>query len=552
MDHSNYKSSNYNSSKFTFFIELRSVNKYILFLLFVFFQITASSQSSLYWHWKDLEKDSVHGVSLQKAKQILATKTFPTPIIVAILDGGIDTNHIDLKNKLWKNLKEIPNNGIDDDQNGYVDDLHGWNFLGGKNGENINKLSAEKTRIYHQYKNEFLNKNVDTLLFSEAKKSQYKNWLAANNELEFTEEDQANLAYITSTKNVIKRVTAKLIPEMNDSSFTIEKLEDYLPIGRVGLEAKRVLIKSVNILGLDKSSKINEIISDLDEYIEGKEKTANAKEMEPEDIRAKIIKDHYFDFNDRYYGNNDIMGPNAKHGTHVAGLASYQENYIQIMGVRVVPDGDEYDKDIALGIRYAVDNGAKVINMSFGKSYSPQQAWVDSAIRYAASKDVLLIHSAGNEKYDLNSKSVYPNPYSPSIKDSAENMLTIAASSDSVIKGSLVTDFSNFGNKVVDLLSPGEKIYSTLPNNEYGYLSGTSMASPIVTHIAAMIRAYYPNLSARDVKNILLLSCTPPKDKSAQLELSYIAKKGGIVNAANAIEIASHYKPSKRKIQKTK
>lgn len=539
-------------SSATTFIDCRAVYKNTLLLLFIFFQISVHSQTSLYWHWKDLEKDSVHGVSLQKAKQLLVSKPSPLPIIVAILDGGIDTNHIDLKKKLWTNPNEIPNNGVDDDRNGYTDDLHGWNFLGGKNGTNINKLSAEKTRIYHQFKNEFLNKNLDTSSFNEAKKSQYKIWLAANNELEFTEEDQANLAYIKSTYNVIKKVTAKLIPEMNDSSFTIEKLEDYTPIGRIGLEAKRVLIKSVNILGLEKSSKINEIISDLEEYIEGKEKTAIAKETEPEDFRAQIIKDNYFDFNDRYYGNNDIMGPNARHGTHVAGLASYQENYIQIMGVRVVPDGDEYDKDIALGIRYAVDNGAKIINMSFGKSYSPQQAWVDSAIRYAAAKDVLLIHSAGNEKYDLNSKSVYPNPYSPIIKDSADNMLTIAASGDSLINGSLVTDFSNFGNKIVDFLSPGEKIYSTLPNNEYGYLSGTSMASPIVTHIAAMIRAYYPNLSARDVKNILLLSCMLPKDKLAQMELSLIAKKGGIINAAKAMEIASNYKPTKRKIQKSK
>ena len=543
---------NYKHSKTKLFTETLSVSKYVLVAVFLFFQITLHSQSSQYWHWKDLEKDSVHGVSLQKAKQLVATKGSPSPIIVAVLDGGIDTNHTDLKNVLWNNLNEIPNNGIDDDRNGYIDDLHGWNFLGGKNGTNINKLSAEKTRIYHQFKNEFLNKKIDTTLFSDEKKRQYENWQAANNELAFSEEDQANLAYISSTNNVIKRVTAKLIPEMNDSSFTIEKLEEYTPIGRIGLEAKRVLLKSVNILGLDKSSKISEIISDLDEYIEGKEKNANAKENEPEDLRRKIIKDNYFDFNDRYYGNNDIMGPNARHGTHVAGLASYQENYIRIMGVRVVPDGDEYDKDIALGIRYAVDNGAKVINMSFGKSFSPQQAWVDSAIRYAASKDVLLIHSAGNEKYDLNSKSVYPNPYSPTFKDSAENMLTIAASSDSIIKGSLVTDFSNFGNKVVDLLSPGEKIYSTLPNNEYGYLSGTSMASPIVTHIAAMIRAYYPNLSARDVKNILIMSCIPPKDKITQMELSLIAKTGGIVNAANAMEIASHYKPSKRKIQKSK
>jgi subtilisin family serine protease len=217
----------------------------------------------------------------------------------------------------------------------------------------------------------------------------------------------------------------------------------------------------------------------------------------------------------------------------------------------VVPDGDEYDKDIALGIRYAVDNGAKIINMSFGKSFSPQQGWVDSAIRYAAQKDVLLIHSAGNEKYDLNTKQVYPNPYSDIFQDTANNMITVAASSDSSIKGTLLTDFSNFGNKVVDIISPGDKIYSTLPNNNYGYLSGTSMASPIVSHIAALIRAYYPQLSAIEVKKILIQSCWKPTDPEAASALSNIAKSGGIINAAKAVEFAATFPVKDNKKKKT-
>jgi len=230
--------------------------------------------------------------------------------------------------------------------------------------------------------------------------------------------------------------------------------------------------------------------------------------------------------------------------------------------VRVVPDGDEYDKDIALGIKYAVDNGAKIINMSFGKSFSPEQIWVDKAIRYAASKDVLIVHAAGNESYDLNNKAVYPNPYSSALNDTASNVLTVAASSDEFINSTLLTDFSNFGPKIVDVLAPGNKIYSTLPGKtNHGYLQGTSMAAPIVSHIAAMIRSYYPNLSAVDVKKIIMQSVWKPSNtnmeysipqKEESKKLIDIASSGGIVNAANAITLANKYIPSKTLKSKTK
>ena len=332
-------------------------------------------------------------------------------------------------------------------------------------------------------------------------------------------------------------------------------------------------LRTVTILGIDKEATFPDVMHDLEEYIESKDKAANAKTQAPAPIRADIIKDNYENLADQFYGNNDFTGPSAKHGTHVAGLvASVPDSnwkvsnlypLIKIMSVRVVPDGDEYDKDIALGIRYAVDNGAKVINMSFGKSYSPEQPWVDSAMRYAAKKDVLIVHSAGNEYYDLDQKNVYPNPYSTTFKDTANNIITIAASSDSSINGSLLTDFSNFGPKVVDVMSPGVKIYSTIPGiNNHGYLDGTSMAAPIVSHIAAMIRSYFPNLTAIQVKEILLRSAWQPIDPSTSYNvpsheqsntLKEISKTGGIINAANAIEMAKNYTAAKTaKTQKRK
>jgi cell wall-associated protease len=537
----------------------------LLLLLLIVCQISFS-QNSLNWHWKDLTADSVHGISLQKAYKALATlPNKPAQVIVAVLDGGIDTNHIALKNLFWINKKEIPNNKIDDDRNGYVDDINGWNFLGGKDGRNIDNASDEKSRIYHKYKSLYEGQVVDTNSLNKIQKKQYLTWSKTAQEVEFSENDADNLNYIKMATNAIKKLGATIIKELNDTNFTTEQLEPFQPIGRVTLEAKMAYLRTVVILGVDKEAPYKEVIQDLDEYIAGKEKAAISKTQAPAPIREEVIKDNYFNFSDKYYGNNDITGPNAKHGTHVAGLVAsipdsnwlVQPYYpaIKIMGLRLVPDGDEYDKDVALGIRYAVDNGAKVINMSFGKSYSPEQAWVDSAIRYAAQKDVLIIHSAGNEYYDLNQKEVFPTPYSSLFNDTAKNMITIGATSDPNISGSLLTDFSNYGSKIVDVLAPGDKIYSTLPGkNNYGYLRGTSMAAPIVSHIAAMIRSYFPTLTAIQVKEILLQSARNTADDAISYEvpqheesktLNEMSKIGGIVNAANALELAKKYSTQK-------
>ena len=532
--------------------------KFFLTLLLYTCSLFVWGQDTKFWHWKDLEKDGVHGVSLFKAQQLLVDlKLKPIPIIIAVLDGGIDTTHPQIKPILWRNPKEIPGNALDDDKNGFVDDLHGWNFLGNAAGENINKASDEKSRVYHRYKNEFKQDKLDSTSWDLTKKQAYKIWQQAAAEIVFTDEDADNLSFIKMARNAVVKMGIILIKEIEDSNFTTEQLETYQPIGKLTADTKISYLRTMQALGIDRLAGHHSIVEDLNEYISGKEQSAVSIDTPPEDLRKKITKDQYDNFNDQYYGNNDITGPNAKHGTHVAGLAagivdtnftkSNFNNPIQIMGLRVVPDGDEYDKDVALGIRYAVNNGAKIINMSFGKSYSPEQPWVDSAIRYAASKDVLIIHSAGNESYDLNSKSVYPSPYSNVFKDRANNMMTVGASNDPVIAESILTDFSNFGNQVVDLLSPGNKIYSSLPNQQYGFLNGTSMSAPVLSHIAALVRAYFPKLSATQVKSILLQSCWKPSDenmlfpipkKDQSKKLNEISAEGGIINAALCIQNA--------------
>jgi subtilisin family serine protease len=388
-----------------------------------------------------------------------------------------------------------------------------------------------------------------------AKKDTYKIWQQAAAEIVFSDQDADNLSFIKMARNAVIKMGVILIREMEDSNFSTEKLETYQPIGKITADTKISYLRTMQTLGIDRSNGHQSIVEDLNDYISGKEKSAVSIDTPPEDLRKKITQDQYENLNDQFYGNNNITGSNAKHGTHVAGLAagmvdtlynkSNFKNPIQIMGLRVVPDGDEYDKDIALGIRYAVNNGAKIINMSFGKSFSPEQPWVDSAIRYAASKDVLIIHSAGNESYDLNVKPVYPSPYSNVFKDKAINMITVGASSDPVIAESLITEFSNYGNKIVDLLSPGKKIYSSLPNQQYGFLDGTSMSAPIISHIAALVRAYFPKLSATEVKTILLQSCWKPNDSSNKL--NELSAEGGIINAALSIQNAILFQSNKNK-----
>ena len=321
----------------------------------------------------------------------------------------------------------------------------------------------------------------------------------------------------------------------------------------------------MKMLGIEPDEKNTTTISELDDYIEGKKESFQAKDNPPHDYRSDFIKDDYYNINDKFYGNGDVMGPNPLHGTHVTGIIGAKRNNgkgmdgvadnVKVMMVRVVPDGDEYDKDIALGIFYAVNNGASVINMSFGKSFSPEKRWVDSAIRYAESKDVLIVHAAGNESMNIDSSDNFPNNHYLFSNDKANNFITVGASSDPKIRnGSLVADFSNYGKESVDVFAPGMKIYSTLPlKNEYGNLQGTSMAAPVVSGLAALIRSYFPGLSAKQVKQVIeesvyippsYLKVIKPGTKDELVTLADLCKTGGIINAYAAVQLAASMKPA--------
>jgi subtilisin family serine protease len=533
----------------------------IAFLCSIVFSssINAQTDKLKQWHLLDNVTDSFNGISLNKAYQFLESKNKKAqPIIVAVLDGGIDTTHEDLLNVLWHNPKEIPNNGIDDDGNGYVDDYYGWNFLGNKNGENINKASDEKSRVYHLYKAKFYGKEIDTTQLIQTEKYQYNIWKRADTELTTTSEDQVETMMLDVTCKAIKRQCKTIGEELGKEEFSLEELEKFEPKTKEGKAAKFAYVNGMKMLNIDAEEKNTTIIKELEDYVENKKMLATAKENPPRNYRLEIIKDDYNNINDKYYGNKDVMGGDATHGTHVAGIIAAQRNNgigingvadnVKIMMVRVVPDGDEYDKDIALGIFYAVNNGAKVINMSFGKSFSPEKKWIDSAIRYAASKDVLLIHASGNESYNVDEKENYPNATFLN-KSIATNFITVGASSDlKITPNSIATDFSNYGKKTVDVFAPGIKIYSTVPKgNQYANLQGTSMASPIVAGIAALLRSYYPSLNALQIKDCIEKSvtiindsipCLLPGSKSDKVTFASLSKTGGIANAYNAVLMA--------------
>jgi len=514
------------------------------------------------WYQMDIAKDSFYGISLNKAYDFLRTNNKKAqPVIVAVLDSGIDTTHEDLKPVLWRNPKEIPGNGIDDDGNGYIDDVYGWNFLGNKDGRNIKKASDERSRIFHRWKNQFSDKVLNPEEMSEKERDQFALWKKALNELNFSAEEQMELMFVEVTAKALKKHDKILRQEMGCDEYNFEKLEKFQPVSRMGKEAKMGFLTCMKMIGLDAEEKNTVLLSQLEEYIDGKKSAFESKEKAPKDYRAEVIGDNYYSLADRFYGNADVMGPDPDHGTHVSGLIAAQRNNglgidgvadnVRIMMLRVVPDGDEYDKDIALAIRYAVDNGAKVINMSFGKSFSPEKAWVDSAIHYAETKDVLVLHSSGNEGANIDEKEVFPNPWLKQWNTVASNFITVGASSDPKISGSLTAEFSNYGKERVDVFAPGVKIYSTMPGgNQYGNQQGTSMSTPIVTGIAALLRSYYPTLSAIQVKKIIEKSvlipeaanlCFRPGAKADIVPFTTLSKTGGIVNAYNAVVTADQF-----------
>ena len=500
------------------------------------------------WSATDLATDTIPGMSVDKAYAELIPNLKGINVIVAVIDSGIDIEHEDLKNVIWINRGEIPNNGIDDDKNGFIDDVHGWNFLGDIVGENL-----EFTRIVRRYDGKFNGKDVAEIsevdmetfvLYQKAKAEQNKNY----------DETEANRDRYTQMLKQVTDANNQISKKLGKEDYTAEELAAIIDPDDDEQKNIAVLTQMLSYGG-----SIPEFMVRLNggiDYYDGRMK--NHFNMDT-DFRG-VLNDNPYDITDTSYGNNDVDGPNPKkedalHGTHVAGIIAAQRGNgigmdgvaqnVEIMVVRAVPDGDEYDKDVALAIRYAVDNGAKVINTSFGKGYSQNPEWVWDAIKYAGKKDVLIVNAAGNDGLDLDITTSYPNDQNGTGAEMSDNFITIGALNYKYGE-EMVATFSNYGATSVDLFSPGVKIWSTTPLDTYEYLQGTSMASPNVAGVAAMIRSYYPKLSAKQVKQVLMdsgLHTSTPVivggEESNIQPFDAISKSGNTANLYNALIMAS-------------
>ena len=481
------------------------------------------------WSHLDIVTDTIPGMSVDRAYAELLKGKKGVPVIVGIVDSGVDIEHEDLKSVLWTNAKEIAGNGIDDDKNGYIDDMHGWNFLGDSTKENL-----EYERII---KDKSL---VDEKTYQEAK---------ALNDKKVAESATVKER---STKMIetLASSDAAVAKHLGKAVYTVDEVKTIDTQDQDLLKSKATMLQMLGY-GLP----VAELKVAVQKQKEAQEALINGDNLKT-DYR-KVVGDNPNDITDTKYGNNNVMGPDKNeilHGTHVAGIVAQSRynnlggdgvaNNVQILTVRAVPDGDEYDKDIALGIRYAVDNGAKVINGSFGKSFSPHRQWVYDALKYAEKKDVLFVHAAGNDAKDIDFAENFPNDSEDKVKEFADNVITIGALNFEY-GDKVVARFSNIGKLNVDVFAPGVKIYATTPNNEYQYLQGTSMAAPNTAGVAALIRSYYPKLTAKQVKYILMDSGVAITTdvivggKAGDVRsFATLSKSGKIVNAYNALLMA--------------
>lgn len=495
-----------------------------------------TEEESKFWGHSDLVTDSIPGMSLDKAYNFLQGKK-GVEVVVGVVDSGTDLLHEDLKDVAWVNQKEIPSNGIDDDKNGYVDDINGWNFLG-----TIYKEHLEYQRI--------------------VKDPSIANEESVKEATKFYDEKvaaaKANEKRYGQMLKMVSNADDALSKHFNKSDYTKDEVTKTVTEDKALKESIEVA-KQMYGFGL---SSLSQAKQELSKLVENASSMLSGEDLKKE--YRSVLGDDPNTMDNISYGDA-ATGHSTKdeaHGTHVSGIIGASRNNnigmngvatnVKIMAVRAVPDGDEYDKDVALGLRYAVDNGAKVINTSFGKGFSPKKEWVYEAILYAASKDVLIVNAAGNDGKDLDVEKTYPNDSRDLVTEISDNVLTVGAMSANYDEN-LPASFSNYGKINVDVFAPGVQIYSTIPDGEYAKFSGTSMAAPSTAGVAALLRSYYPKLSASQVKHILMNSGTMinldvikpgsrsrENPKGEKVSFSELSVSGRVVNAYNALKMADY------------
>jgi subtilisin family serine protease len=517
----------------------------------LFSLLAVSPEDSLkYANWQNLDPilDKKMGVSVEKAYNELLKGKESKTVVVAVLDSGVDIDHEDLKDIIWVNEDEIPDNGIDDDNNGYIDDIHGWNFLGNEDGENIIHAPLEVTRLYRIYLEKYGELENDSLQLAED-----IDWLKYQNvvstydiELENVKQSKAAFQKLSDKYYRFDSIVSELLLKKDYSLVDLKGLK--VEKKSLSDSAKKFMIRA-KIRGLN-----NSLIAEYQDYYSNRINYHYNTEF----YARPIVGDDEYVWLSAFYGNNDVEGDDPLHGTMVSGVIGGVRNNnigvngiadnVKIMSVRTVPDGDEWDKDVASAIKYAIDNGADIINMSFGKGFSPQKQFVDSIVKLVDANNVLLVHAAGNENTNIDEVDNFPNRFSVDLDTLADAWLTIGASTISANKKGLVANFSNYGKQNVDIFAPGHDMFLCSPNNTYEIASGTSFAAPVVSGVAALIKSYYPELTALEIKDIILRSSvikdvkvkvpgTQGKLKEV-VPLSTLSATGGLVNVYQALLLA--------------
>ncbi len=524
---------------------------YLFFIQFLFIAAFSQKQPAHTklkgWHLLGYQQDGYFGTGVKEAYELLAGRK-STPVIIAVIDSGIDTLHVDLKSALWTNPKEIPGNGKDDDGNGYTDDIHGWNFCGAVDGENMAVNTLEIARVYHHWKAAFAGKSESEIPADE--KFIFQQWKRSEALL-----DKQYYEYLKSYARI------------EDLSATLQAASDLITAylhKTTFTKADIVSVKDEDSLNhavavwLDIFKRTDDaditnalVIGDVNKYKGNLLANKKRKDDEPIDYRGALTKDDYENIHDSIYGNNNLFDNAGNHGTHVSGIIGAVRNNnigvdgivdnVRIMFIRAVPGGDEHDKDVALAIRYAVNNGAKIINMSFGKPVSPYKQMVDDAVKYADAAGVLLVHGSGNDGEDIDKETFYPNPVFLD-GSKATNFLTIGASGD-YSTGSLTASFSNYG-QLVDIFAPGVYINSTTFSNGYAAFDGTSMASPVAAGVAGLVKSYFPGVTPEQMIDLLMKTGTPIAELvtipggDTKVSMQVLCRSGKIINAYDAVKLA--------------
>ncbi len=517
------------------------------------------------WHQKDYRQDTIPGISLDKWFGQNKKRPKSKNIIVAVLDTQIDLSHEDLQGQIWKNPNEISNNGIDDDKNGYIDDINGWSFTGTKSGGYVVWNRYEYVRIVKEWRLLFEDKREFQIDVHDLYK--YKEYQRALKTLE--EKDKYYRKWFKSLN-----YKAAIYPMVKDTLKYFFPKEDYTYQQLDSIYKKyKINDKKFWQRRDDNDQDLGALIDCMMANLEMNQKTLEDIKDQQTQLDSIVNKNLNLNYNERLpigdnptilekgYGNNNVnntikgVRTIQDHNTMVSGIIAGNRinskgikgiaQNVKIMPLNISPSGDEHDKDITMAIRYAVDNGAKIINMSFGKEFSMHEDWVLEAFKYAEEHNVLLVHSAGNDSQSVDENESYPRDirYDES-KEICNNFINVGSITHK-LDSTFVSDFSNYGKQNVDLFAPGDEIYTTGAGNIYKTESGTSFSAPMVSGTAALIWTYYPKLSVAEVKQIILDSGTAydlevlvPGGAGKKVPFSELSKSGKVLNVYNAMQLA--------------